>query len=351
LKVSIVIPLYNARQDYTVCFQSLAKQTLAPFEVIGVDSNSADGSVELIERDFPWVSIIRCSTNMGYRNGAQLGASRAKGDLLVVVNQDVEFAPDFLAELVKPMQADASVGLTAPLILLYGDREKVNEAGNTFHFSGLYGSRGLGLSRTAYSGTTELGMVSGCCFCIRTSLWLQLDGFSSHIDSLESGWHAGNEDQDLCWRARLLGHSIKLVCTSILYHKYSRKPWKAERLASYYGCYVLLLVRMLKWRTLLVLSPFVLFNFGLLWLKAGMGGWRTVRPMFRMQWKILCHTKRIPTLRRSVQALRQVKDATILACMETTLPVSEIRPLQALYDGFGRVYYVFFRRLVTLIAA
>ncbi|MBM3853599.1 MAG: glycosyltransferase family 2 protein [Verrucomicrobia bacterium] len=349
--ISIVVPLFNAAGDYTACLDSLARQTRRDFEVIGVDSASTDGSADLIARDFPWVRLIREPSNLGYRGGARKGAAAATGRCLVIMNQDVECACEFLAELMRPLETDGCIGMTAPLILLYDRRDTVNEAGNAFHFSGLYGSRGLGDPREKYPATVEVGLASGCCFCIRRELWEALGGFSSDFDLIPTGWHAGNEDQDLCWRLRLAGFTIKLVPGSVLYHKYVSKPWSGARLNGYYCNYWLTLLRHYRWRTLVVLAPFGTFNLGLLWLKAATGGWDTFRRLGRTQWLLVANLGAILEMRRRVQARRKVPDREIVAAMETTISVSTNAAAQQSYLWLSRLYHWFFRRMVVLLGA
>ncbi len=349
--VSIVIPLYNALHDYEVCFRSLGTQTLKPYEVVVIDSASTDGAGNCIAAEFPWVKLIRQERNLGYRGGARLGAAHATGEFLVVVNQDVEFEPDFIETLVAPFSHCRNVGMVAPLILLYSDRKRVNEAGNAFHFSGLYGSRGLGRFATEFLGTTDLGMVSGCCFCMRLELWRTLGGFSENVDTVPSGWHAGNEDQDLSWRVRLAGYDIKLAAASRLYHKFTQKPWTGSRLASYYGCYLQCLLLMFRLRTLAVLSPFTVLNLGLLWLKAVRGGWATMKIVGKVQLDLIVRWREVIRMRKAVQRGRRVPDAMIVASMETELTVSQNRWAQGLYSAGSKLYYAFFRFCVAALRA
>ena len=70
LKVSVTICSWNTLGDLRTCLESLEKvQDEGPFEVIVFDNNSADGSPDMVESEFPWVRLIRSSRNLGFTGG------------------------------------------------------------------------------------------------------------------------------------------------------------------------------------------------------------------------------------------------------------------------------------------
>ena len=92
--------------------------------------------------------------------------------------------------------------MVTPLILLAEHKELVNSAGNTLHFSGIYGPRGKGEPKQRHEARRTLAAASGCCFMIRRDLMHRLGCFSADFDQLDVGWHASFEDVDLSWRAQ-----------------------------------------------------------------------------------------------------------------------------------------------------
>ena len=111
----------------------------------------------------------------------------------------------------KVMAEDDEIGMVTPMILLAEHKELVNSAGNTLHFSGIYGPRGKGDPKQQHETRQILAAVSGCCFMIRRDLMQRLGGFSTDFDQLDVGWHASFEDVDLGWRAQLSGYRIEYV--------------------------------------------------------------------------------------------------------------------------------------------
>lgn len=254
-RVSVVVPAFNAQADYKVCLDSLARQTYSNCEVLWIDSASSDGSADAVAREFPGVELLRLDKNLGYRGGVRIGCDKAKGDMLLICNQDVELELDCIEKLVICADLRPTIGMVAPLMLLFDQRELVNEAGNVFHFTGLYGSQGLYEKAEAYREPINLGAVSGGCFLIGKQLWGELEGFSNIYDCHDTGWHAGMEDFDLSWRTLLSGREIVLCPDARLYHKYSPKGWSGVRLNSLYFSYLVTGFKNFEIRSLVILAP------------------------------------------------------------------------------------------------
>src|SRR3990170_957616 len=90
-RVSIVIVSWNSREFLRDCLRSVyAARDCSGTEVIVVDNGSSDGSVEMVEREFPDASMIPAGENLGFGRASNLGASKAAGDLLFLLNSDAE---------------------------------------------------------------------------------------------------------------------------------------------------------------------------------------------------------------------------------------------------------------------
>lgn len=100
MKVSVIIPVYNEEKVIESCLNSLAKQTIT-LEVIVVDDGSTDGSGKYATFK---------QNHLGPGAARNLGASRASGDILVFVDADMEFEPDFIEKLIKPIEKKQTIG-------------------------------------------------------------------------------------------------------------------------------------------------------------------------------------------------------------------------------------------------
>ncbi len=93
MKVSVIIPVYNEIAVIENCLESLKKQTV-PLEIIVVDDGSTDGSEKF--------ATLK-QKHLGPGAARNFGASKATGDILVFVDADMEFEPDFIEKLVAPI--------------------------------------------------------------------------------------------------------------------------------------------------------------------------------------------------------------------------------------------------------
>lgn len=90
--ISIIIPNYNRKTDVLAALQAIHKQDYRDFEVIVVDDNSSDLSVEAIKRDFSRVKVIVSDKNRGPAVARNIGIKEARGNIIVGVDTDVIFS-------------------------------------------------------------------------------------------------------------------------------------------------------------------------------------------------------------------------------------------------------------------
>jgi GT2 family glycosyltransferase len=216
--VSVIIVSWNARHYLEKCLKSLADASPACVgEVIVADNASADGSAEMVERDFPDCKLIRTGANLGFARANNVAMSRATGSLFALVNSDALVHPGCLETLVAHLQAHPQVGLVGPRVkggdgLLQRSCRKLPGLWNTL-------CRAIALDRllpdsTLFSGyevpaaqheRLHRAQVLSGCFCVaRRSAVEQAGGFD------ESFFFYG-EDIDWCKRLADAGWSLAFV--------------------------------------------------------------------------------------------------------------------------------------------
>jgi len=103
--VSIVVVSYNTRDITCQCIQSIVEQTHGiSYEIITVDNDSSDGSVEKICKDFPQVILIESGKNLGFAAGQNLGILQSKGEYILILNSDIIILDNAIAKLVSALK-------------------------------------------------------------------------------------------------------------------------------------------------------------------------------------------------------------------------------------------------------
>ncbi len=121
MKVSVVIPVYNAAKTLHKCLSSILEQSHPNFEIILVDNNSTDKSIELV-RSFQDDRIKLIGEKRQGRGAARrAGELIATGDIILMTDADCIIPPTWIAELIEPFThgAIAVQGITVPYKLNY----------------------------------------------------------------------------------------------------------------------------------------------------------------------------------------------------------------------------------------
>jgi GT2 family glycosyltransferase len=124
--VSIIIVNFNGAHYLPACLDALARQTYPAdrFEVFVSDNGSTDPSLMLLRESYPWVILLENGQNLGFCSGNNVAIPHARGDFVVLLNNDTAPAPIWLENLVDVAQADPAVGLvTGHLQLFYPQLE------------------------------------------------------------------------------------------------------------------------------------------------------------------------------------------------------------------------------------
>jgi glycosyltransferase involved in cell wall biosynthesis len=113
-KVSVIIPVYNEEKVIKDCLESLVKQTYKNLEIIVVDDGSKDKSKVKIQKAKSQFKIKNLKLLEQKHKGAgaarNLGAKRAKGDILVFIDADMTFDKNFIKKLVAPIEEGRAIG-------------------------------------------------------------------------------------------------------------------------------------------------------------------------------------------------------------------------------------------------
>lgn len=110
--ISVIIPVYNEEKVIDKCLESLKSQSYPNLEVILVDDGSSDQTVSIVKNlqlKVKNLEILK-QNHKGPGTARNLGASKARGEILVFVDADMTFDPDFLKDLVAPILKEKTIG-------------------------------------------------------------------------------------------------------------------------------------------------------------------------------------------------------------------------------------------------
>ena len=224
---SVVVVNWNGRQYLSACLSGLAAQTYQPTEVIVVDNGSTDGSVELVQEEFPWVRLVSSSTNLGFAGGCNLGLREARGAYLATLNNDAFAYPNWLEEMVGALESDSSVGMCASKVLAWDDAV-AESAGITVSWLGIAAERLAGQpDRPEEEELVEVFGPSASAALYRRAMLDELGLF-------EESFFCYLEDVDLAWRARNAGWRCLYVPTARVRHRGSATSGRGSALKRYY---------------------------------------------------------------------------------------------------------------------
>jgi GT2 family glycosyltransferase len=211
--VTILILNFNGRRHLAENLESVLATDYSNFEVIVVDNNSSDGSVEFLNEKYPDVRVLRHNRNLGFSRAYNKALSSVNTEYFALLNNDVSVEPSWLATLISYVEKDRVAALT-PKMLLLRDRRRINAAGGNCDVYGTGWNRGNSeTDRGQYDKSEETFYGNGGALLIRKQVWQEVGTFDEH-------YFMYGEDLDWCWRARLRGYRIIYVPESRVYHSW-----------------------------------------------------------------------------------------------------------------------------------
>lgn len=108
--LSIIVVSWNTREVLRRCLESVAAETLVPYEIWLVDNGSTDGSPEMVATDFPDVHLIANNENLGFAAANNQALIAARGRYHLLLNSDTLVLDHALDRMVAFMENHPEVG-------------------------------------------------------------------------------------------------------------------------------------------------------------------------------------------------------------------------------------------------
>ena len=116
-QVSIIIANYNGRDLLQKCLESLSNVNYKNLEIIIVDNNSTDDSVEFVTKNYPSIILVKLDKNKGFAEPNNIGAKIAKGQFLLFLNNDTVVTENFISEMINAIITDKKIAICQSLLL------------------------------------------------------------------------------------------------------------------------------------------------------------------------------------------------------------------------------------------
>jgi GT2 family glycosyltransferase len=220
---TIIIVSYNCRDALRACLSKLSTpENMLP--VIVVDNGSADGSAEMVAHDFPFIQLIRNSTNRGFAAACNQGIAASDGPFVLLLNPDTLVTEPALQGLLDVMNAQPDVGTCGPRILNTDGSPQASvrkfptlralvcdELGLSTAFPRIRWLTGYRLSSWPLQATTEVDQLGGSCLMLRRAALEQ-------IGVMDEKFFMYFEEVDLCLRLRNAGWRILYIYDITIIH-------------------------------------------------------------------------------------------------------------------------------------
>jgi GT2 family glycosyltransferase len=212
-EISVVIPTYRRREELRRALLALARQTLPPdrYEIVVAVDGSEDGTREMVEAfEAPCALTLCAQPNRGRAAACNTGVRAARGRIVVLLDDDMEPAPDFLAEHLAAHAGRGRRGVVgaAPVPVDASSPPIVDYIGTKFnrHLEALAQPGHRFRLRDFYSGN----------FSIARDTLLELGGFD------EAFTIYGNEDLELSYRLARAGVDLVFSPRAVAVQRYTK---------------------------------------------------------------------------------------------------------------------------------
>lgn len=227
-RLRVCIVSWNAREDLRACLASLPAACADPaaIETVVADNASADGSPEMVEKEFPGVRLVRLATNTGFSGGNNAALENLNADYAFLLNSDATVEPGGIDRLIAFADATPGAGLIGPKV--------VNPDGSLQFSCRRWPTFAAGMFRNVYLGrlfpgnrpaadylmqdfdhasVADVDWLSGCALLIRRACLERIGPLDAKTFFMYC------EDMDWCLRARDDGWRVVYFPGTVVTHK------------------------------------------------------------------------------------------------------------------------------------
>ncbi len=198
--LTIIITTFNSKN---VILQSLSKINFAKYDVIVVDNNSQDQTIEIIEQNFSQVKLIKLAKNIGYGRANNVALRQTKTDFAMILNPDAFIFKDDIEIILNLMQKKQEIAIAGPLLLqhhpiLEDDRMKQMKVVESNLID-------------RFDEYLSVKYIIGAILFLRMSVFKEIGFFDENI-------FLYYEDDEISWRAINNGYKAAIIASAHGFH-------------------------------------------------------------------------------------------------------------------------------------
>ncbi|MFA8433659.1 MAG: glycosyltransferase family 2 protein [Marinifilaceae bacterium] len=219
-KIAVVILNWNGRKLLEQFLPSVIQHTNPEIaEVIVADNASSDESIDFLQTNYPEIQRILLDQNYGFAGGYNRALQELPHPYFVLLNSDVEVAPNWLEPLLELAESNSNIAAIQPKLKAWHNKnefEYAGAAGGFIDYLGYPFCQGRILNQleedhNQFDEIKDIFWASGAALFIRGELYKKLGG-------LDTDFFAHMEEIDLCWRLKNRGYQIAYHPKSTVYH-------------------------------------------------------------------------------------------------------------------------------------
>jgi hypothetical protein len=233
--VAAIVLNWNGLKDTHECLKSLQGISYQNYRIVLVDNASTDGSVKILRKAYPDLTIIENEENLGFSEGNNVGIRYALSqgaDYIWILNNDTVVDPLALTALIDVAGENTKIGILGSKIYYYDEPDTLWFAGGPMDWHNLETPH-VGINEKDYGQYDEIkeyDRVAGCSMMVTRELCDQ-------IGLMDPAYFLYVEEIDWCLRAWANGFKVVYVPGSKVYHKVSKAVQllqSREKVFSYY---------------------------------------------------------------------------------------------------------------------
>lgn len=267
--VRVIIVNYNSGDYLRQCIDGLLEQTFQDFEVVLVDNDSTDGSLEKSNTDDPRFQIIRAGENLGFAVANNLGAQACDAPWIATLNPDAVPERNWLKALHEATKTYPRTVMFGSTQLMLGDSTRLDGFGDAYSFLGIpwRGGHGHPIDDTHITGEAFSPCAAAALYSRKA--FMDVGGF-------DESFFCYLEDIDLGFRLRLMGERCIQVRDAVVSHEGSATSGRHSHFTLFHSARnrVWVIMKNMPISLLIVLLPLHVLATAWLLFRVQKSGWR-----------------------------------------------------------------------------